>query len=1039
MPGHAAFFLRSPAQRRSVVDVDRERFALHLHHCFGGCNRRHFGDTVIPKQTAYFKFGSVNQASGAKQIQIGELIAAVNVQQTSKKGVYSKRAPFKKTSPTYSAGSVGVPTDFLPGASGALLMRDSLDQSWVYGSSTNIFSARGTIPRPFASWEQTVGPSLAAMKSYVAVSATQIWQFVDDAANNRYIYNVLDAVTGVTLQADTYVTATSCINYSFACDGTYAFVLFFDDANNVYKLDKYVCATPGTAATRTTYYTPPGTFSVDFKTSIVYMPGIGKTAAICATYGAGGSYKVTYASYVDVATGQPAASPTPLEYTETEGAYDEFDIRILANPAAEATYWWYAIRGRSQLFAFKVKASDLTQTKVTLDSFTETLAYPSMAGYYDGTNTVVYMQHATSAGTHTATIAKYVYNGSSTTETTTFLRGATLAGSPFYDTASADWQFITGFDDTGTTTAGYQRCLHLRNSSGTVVMQMAAGEIGSFNLANVGVVSTSKYVYPCVLQSPIAGQVVSGLVTITPSGPTYGRSYSQMAQLNDKAIVPGGIPSVFGRNDNAHEITPLLYPSFITQSGGSGDGPTAVAALYSYQDTDGTLYRSSPIVSTGTVNNGASISVPTLRHGPNIAHARIEFYASSGGGQLQFQTSVANDPTADTHSWTETHVTGGETLYTAGGGLSAAPLPPCQTVGYWRNRVFAASGNVLWFSQELEPGAGPRFNEILRATWSEINGQITAICPIDWNYCAIFTNNSISVIGGMGPDGLGKGNYQLQTLSANVGCSNPQSVVNAPAGCFFQETGTGRIHVITPSLQVFEAAPGAREYSTYTITSACWVQADKHIRFGYAGGCFVVDAGNPTEGSPFGQSYRWDVNGLTFSGQCVDTTGPVTISSTGKLYRQSSAKNAFWRDDYDASSATKSYIMQISTGRMHPAGAIGDVIISRVQVTGTKHALSSGGTLLNQYTACIATSADGVTVQYANLVVSEYPVEGSMFDMSTRPAGYLRNDGIYVSILETPLAYPAGNDGAPSFDFEGIAIEFQPRGRAKALNSTLVF
>ena len=999
------------------------------------------------KSVATIRFGSTDTAHGSKQVQIGELLTAVNVRQTSKKGVYAKRAPFKKTAPTYSGGTVGTVDCACAGADGSILMRDRSDQLWSYGAAGAKFTLRGTIPQTFASWRQSMATTFANTATvHTAATSTQVWQFVNDSANSRILYSVFDTTTGVEL-ASAVSVSQAATNISVVSDGTsvWLFVSSGTHSTLVFKTYKFDPAAPTTVPSAVTYHTPtyhPFSGATDPPGYIhaMYLPVTAKIAVVCCysrDNGAGSGTLQLHRAYLDTATGQPAASPAAVELNDGTGTSTNNVKAIIASPKAGVapTTWMVVYEQEYHLRLLPVATSDLSTTGAVVLEDGSTDRFLDTVAYYDGsTTTDVYQKE-------TATLSSYDYNltrwrsvSGTVTKTTNWARACTLQSEPIYDTTTSDWYAVTGYDDTSATaTAGFQRCLHLRRlSDGVVMAQIATGEVGFFNTCKI--VSSGGYWWLSYMaQAPVGAVFSPALAKITPIRTT---TYSQLCQVGDKAIVPGGLPAIFSATDNARELTPLLYPSYITAAGGSGTGPTAVAALYSYTDADGTVYRSSPIVSSGTISAGATITIPTLRHGPGAANARIELYASVSGGQLQYQTSVANNTAADTVTWTETHATGGETIYTAGGGLSAANLPPVQAIGYWHNRVFAAAGNTLWFSQELESGGGPRFNEILRVTWSDVNDPITAICPIDWNYCAIFSKNAIAVLSGPGPDGIGKGNYELQTLSANVGCTNPKSVTNGPPGCFFQESATGRFHVATPALQVAEACPGIRDWSTETTTSAGWVQAEKHVRFGTSNGYFfVIDVDNPTQGSPLGQGYRWDVYGLIPAAIVVDSTGPVAISSTGNLFRQNESKSAYWRDDIDASSSTRSYYTELWTGRIHPGDMMHDVLVHKIQLLGTK--TSQNGITCKYYVYMGTTASKLATPVPYWKYINEAQAEDTLLEMSIRPGDLLRTDGFYLIIREMPASYPSATEGVAGFTFEGLAIEFTQRGgRLKALNTT---
>jgi hypothetical protein len=428
---------------------------------------------------------------------------------------------------------------------------------------------------------------------------------------------------------------------------------------------------------------------------------------------------------------------------------------------------------------------------------------------------------------------------------------------------------------------------------------------------------------------------------------------------------------------------------------------TANAACYRITDSDGTVWRSSPFLLASGGGAGATLKVPTLRHTLPNTVVEIEVYAGSGSPQLQGY--LANDKTVDALTFTmPTPLRTDETLYTTGGALSNAPMFPARALITWRNRLFSAQGNNVRYSQEFAAGLGPQFNEALATVFTEGSGDILAFGVVDWNYLAVFKRDAIAVLSGTGPDGRAQGNYVVQVLTTKMGVSNLGSITSGPAGCFFQDSQTGRICCVTPSLQVLEAAPGLDDYAATAVTGAMHVESRRQIWFFGSNFINVIDYRHTTEAAPFGLCYRWNTTGTGTVG-CVDNTGPV-IQSTSQL----------WRPGVTYADNTVPFFMKLTTGDLFDAALQGEFAVSRVQFLGTWRA---------SHDLKLTTYPDFSSTGTAVLKVMNAGPE----QVVTRPPNCGRVQSLRVTIEEQ-------NSTGRGFDFHGLAIEIQPRGRAKTLN-----
>lgn len=488
-------------------------------------------------------------------------------------------------------------------------------------------------------------------------------------------------------------------------------------------------------------------------------------------------------------------------------------------------------------------------------------------------------------------------------------------------------------------------------------------------------------------------------------------------------------------------------------------GDTAFAVVYHIMDAEGSLWRSSPAlvadgvkgdgINVGSLNaSGEWLRIPTARHLLEGTRAEIEIYIQRDGTDLQLFRTIENDPTVDyvdfcigaplewngTDQITMLSVDAataaagpGEILYTTGGALANDPPPQCACLTIWRNRILACFGDTIYPSQEFADGWGVQFSNTLKSQWKEGTGDITGICPIDWNYCAVFKKDAIGVISGPGPDGMGHGNYIIQTLQTKMGCTNPKSIVNGADGCYFQDYATGRIAVLTPQLNPQECLLGWFNEEQATVTAALQVEAKRAVWFATnSQDIIVLDYKHRTERCPNGQVFVWDISGLGLSAAGLAVVGgiPRMICTDGSMaeYHESLPM------DMVSDSASATILMSLETGELQPSNLQAMFDVSRVLFLGEYLAAHSVKiTPMPQF----ATSGTALTV-----AMSAAPEQFSM-----RPAGCQRIQSVRFKIEE--LAATSGTPPATvygkGFEFVGLGLEIQARGKLQFQNSGRIY
>lgn len=482
------------------------------------------------------------------------------------------------------------------------------------------------------------------------------------------------------------------------------------------------------------------------------------------------------------------------------------------------------------------------------------------------------------------------------------------------------------------------------------------------------------------------------------------------------------------------------------------NGDTSCSVIYHVMDAEGSLWRSAPTIlvnglrgdgiETASINaSGEWLRIPTLRHLLPGTVAEIEIYIQRDNADRQLYRVLGNDPTVDyvdfliqsnvdgtteavmrsVTSWLDS--TGpGEDDYTIGDALPNDPPPQFSCLTIWRNRAIGCRGNTIYPSQEFAAGLGIQWSNGLKIQWTEGTGDIVAICPVDWNYCAIKKQDAIGIISGPGPDGVGHGNFIVQTLATKMGTTNPRSVVNGSDGCYFQDEATNRIAVITPQLNPAECLLGWFNTQNTDIVAAMQVEANRQVWFATGDGQMIVlDYKHKTAASPFGQVFTWTMPFRnTARGLAIVNGLPTAILSDGKLVTYLEAQA------YDNDGTTTTPILQkFRTGALQPANLQGMFDVSRIQFLGEY--LSQHGIKLTVYRQYEASA-----ISTATATVTSAPEQ-----FVHRPAGCMRVQSIELEVEELASLNTADPPVAilgKGLKFVGFALDIQPRGKLQGLD-----
>jgi len=1023
----------------------------------------------MKKPAIKFLFGSVDQEKSSKALQIGELVKAENVYQPTG-GVFAKRNGFIQSE--MNAVISTNPHSATAGDGNSVLGRtESTGEYFATDRRSEAQVDRGTLRPCIPRWEISI-PALedgdqTSPRPNSVLCGDNLWTFVKldsiGEGDPGYKYQVRSAVDGVVLYDSPELAMdyeSSC--WSFAYDLTNSCVWMIYGSEADWRLRSIKLAIDHSTQTEAAYTSDTETF----RTTSVKIKKLGTKFYVAATAKEIGSLALgqgrLHASILDTANGEQSSDADEL-YGAATSANFMSGVEILneSAPATAADPLWISCVGSTDasklevlLWKYVETGGALTTEAVSLigtgDGTSQYLG--STTGYVSGTTGKIYSHYWVFTASPTIQDCNTYYTtvstvaGLGTSETITYsatIRGAWLAGAMLKNNLR---YFVTGFEDSD----GIQKTLHMRNESGEIVAQIAYGEIAC---AGYGATATTRASTPHCDLSHIWETSAEEIMCFAPGFQSVnltssvdvgyvgvrleedGEVIGPVGSFYGGAIAPNAIPVFFSRVQDIHEAGPLMSPNVITIGASGYDiWSGGYAVVYRIVDSDARIWRSAPMSVLQTLANPAgTLDVSTLRHLLPGTTAQIEIYA--GSTALYLQTVLDNNPQADTVTWTpsggsSTYATDTEILYTTGGALPNSPPPPSKCGAIWRNRWFAGVRSDVYFSQEFSPGFGPQFNEILRATCPDGTGDITAIAPIDWNYLAVFKRDAVMVLSGPGPDGLGRGGYTAQTLSTRFGTINPKSVVSFQGGCLFQDTDSGKVCVITPSLQVAQTLEGANDsLSTVLggrITATCHDPGKRHVyMFTDGDDIIVLDYEHPTQSQPLGSVYIWNSINLTRAyAATADREGPAFLDGTGIIWRQGTdyqdgGTGSFWN-----------YFASLKTAHLQPDSIQGEFNASRVQFLGELYDDCTIG--IKTYPNYSTTAAS----KTSNQILSG--AAGQPLQIVTRPPNCTRCQALQVEIVETIGTGTGDKDNSRGFVFVALALELIPRGRITNLNSTQV-
>lgn len=289
--------------------------------------------------------------------------------------------------------------------------------------------------------------------------------------------------------------------------------------------------------------------------------------------------------------------------------------------------------------------------------------------------------------------------------------------------------------------------------------------------------------------------------------------------------------------------TPFIFGSRQVTGGTVTGGNYGFAVVARWTDNYGKIHRGVPFTKTMNLTAGFAHEIligglaitdkERVKSSSTLNNVMIEIYQTTLNGTVYYlQETIANINfsniftfIADASIKTDTEV-----LYTESGELENDPPPNSNIITEFKNRLWTVGNNVISYSKELEENNPISFSELYKILNITAAGNITAVAGMD-NVLVIFTEDSIFIISGEGPNNLGQGSSltKPQPISSDIGCTEPNSVINTPEGIMFK--GKKGIYILNRGLYVSYIGAAVEDYNDKTILSSKLVQNSNEIRF----------------------------------------------------------------------------------------------------------------------------------------------------------------------------------------------------------------
>lgn len=419
-------------------------------------------------------------------------------------------------------------------------------------------------------------------------------------------------------------------------------------------------------------------------------------------------------------------------------------------------------------------------------------------------------------------------------------------------------------------------------------------------------------------------------------------SYSRYLTADiDGTILAGGMLQSYD-GVSFMEHGPLLFPEggYVAAVGAGGSlsaGVYQYKMVYEIVDKAGRRRLSAASqaidLTSAVGSNSVTVNFPVPHVSSDMGNINLVLYRTKAGEDIFFRVwdaengrlaGLAPDPSVDfvtvTDDVADATIDGHEPLYTTGGYLENISPPSCTTIVSYKGRAVIAGTpepNRVWFSKLTYPGIAVGFNDQLTIDVDPDGGPITALGVLD-DKLIVFKHSRCYFVQGNGPDDTAQGfDFFPQLLSADVGCSEPGSVVAVPGGLMFKSAKG--IYAISSGLSVSYVGAPVEAFNSTEIVSATLVPDRDMVLFISATGKAMAFDYAVNKWSTFTNH-----DGV-WSGLDRTTNKLVLFRSSGRVQRQS---------DSSFTDAGKFIPLKVVTGWLAQGEILGWQRVQRLGILG---------------------------------------------------------------------------------------------------------
>lgn len=327
-----------------------------------------------------------------------------------------------------------------------------------------------------------------------------------------------------------------------------------------------------------------------------------------------------------------------------------------------------------------------------------------------------------------------------------------------------------------------------------------------------------------------------------------GEENALPVEYKDSVFFSGGVVSQYdgvGVAELGFAWAPYVELADDATSGTLTTGQTyGYQVTYEWVDGAGNRHVSAPSVMKSLAPSGTSIELTIRTLSLTMKNSvEIHVYRTNGNQTIPLRITegdaglVLNSPTVQAVTFLDTGGGGLDILYTVGGVVpNAIPITSKHLLAH-KGRLWCASDSEVYFSKYDVQAEAPTLTDDFRVVLSE--GKIQALAALD-DSTLVFQSDRIYGVYGDGPNDRGEGQFSdPQKLPADIGTTNPRSVLSYSAGVIFE--GPRGPHVIPRGLGAPVWIGGrVRDYfnvkGTNRVIGAHLVPEQNHVRLTLASG-----------------------------------------------------------------------------------------------------------------------------------------------------------------------------------------------------------